>query len=458
MTCMWNLALTVCQTITLEGIGLHHWFASDPSQLYYQALFRASGSIAVRTAHAIVYNPDDDAQTDKIRQILQTVPVFPLPLPIYTAKLVPPFRVTNLTFAKVLKSTPHWDPEVYSKVTAPRNPEYVTATESHEMKAAIDQSIKTMGPATDEEWFTDVGEYKEEIAIRQSSDPPMLSGVGNTTSLEPPVLAVEEADDFMEQLQSAKWPRFAALIDAGYNVEIHRMEAAILFLYKQISKAKAAKERIIVNEKERKKLVAFMLASQKSLEAKQQALKKATGAAEKNRQEQPSLLTSLPQNPSRQRSSAPLLQSFSRHLSGAPLHEFANRFSSPVASSLGKGRGMQQAAKPTIGSYLSRNPASPETKTEGLPIVWDRPPTAAIPRQFPDPSWLPPSVDTNQSLTSPLLSGEFETEISSGGEKYKGGLEEGETSNEALPSKNKDGQEEVVGADEAATYNQQGTT
>lgn len=373
MTCMWNLALAACRTITLEGIGLHHWFAFDPSQLYYQAFFRASGSIDRRTAHAIVHNPDDNAQTDEIRRILQAVPVILLPLPIYAAKLIPPFRVTNLTLAEVIKSTPHWDPEVYSKATAPRDLEYVTATESHEMKAAIDQSIKTMSPATDEEWFADVGEYEEKIAVRQSSDPPILSGVGNAMSLEPPVLAIEEADDFMEQLRSAKWPRFAALVDARYNAEIHRIKAAILFLYKQISEAKAVKERIIVNEEERKKLVAFILASQKNLEAEQQALEKATGVAEKNRQEEPSLLTSLHQNPSRQCNSAPPLQGFSRHFSGAPLYEFVNRFFSPVASSLGKSRGMQQVAKPAIGSYLSRNPASPKTKTGGLPVVWDCP-------------------------------------------------------------------------------------
>ncbi|MCJ1349358.1 hypothetical protein MMC31_007594 [Peltigera leucophlebia] len=293
-----NLALAACLTITLEGIGLYHWFASDSSQLYYQALFRALGSIAMRTAHAIVYNPNDNVQTDEIRQILRAVPVFLLLLPIYAAKLVPPFFVTNLTLAEVLKSTPHWDPEVYSKATAPRNPEYIRAIESHKIKVTIDQSIKIMGLATDKEWFADVGKYEEEIAVCQSSYPPMFLDAGNAMSLEPPVLAAKETDDFMEQLWFAKWPRFAAFMDARYNAEIQQIDVAILFLYKQISKAKAAKERIIVNKEERKKLVAFMLASQKSLEAKQQALEKATGAAEKNQQKKPSLLTSLRQNPS----------------------------------------------------------------------------------------------------------------------------------------------------------------
>lgn len=66
------------------------------------------------------------------------VPVFLLALPIYSAKLLAPFCVINLTLAEVLKSIFYLEPKVYSKTTAPRNPKYITATETHNLKAAID--------------------------------------------------------------------------------------------------------------------------------------------------------------------------------------------------------------------------------------------------------------------------------------------------------------------------------
>lgn len=59
----------------------------------------------------------------------------------------------------------------------------------------------------------------------------MLLDADNTISLESPVFSVKEADNYMEQLWSTKWPRFAAFVNARYNAKIYQIEAAILFLY-----------------------------------------------------------------------------------------------------------------------------------------------------------------------------------------------------------------------------------
>lgn len=55
--------------------------------------------------------------------------------------------MTNLTLAEGLKSTFYQDAAVYSKTTVSFNPKYITATKFCEIKAAIDQLIKTIGPA-----------------------------------------------------------------------------------------------------------------------------------------------------------------------------------------------------------------------------------------------------------------------------------------------------------------------
>lgn len=107
-----------------------------------------------------------------------------------------------------------------------------------------------MGLAIDKKWFANIRKYKEEIAICQFSDPPILLGIGNVMSLEPLIFAAKEAENFIGQLWSVKWPKFVAFVNARYNAKMHQIEAAILFLYKQISKAKAAKERIIINKEE----------------------------------------------------------------------------------------------------------------------------------------------------------------------------------------------------------------
>lgn len=138
---------------------------SDPSQLYYQILFRVLGFITMKTAYRIVHNHDKDVLTDKIRWILQTVPVFLLALPIYSARLLIPFCMTNLTFTKVLKSTFYLEPKIYSKTIAPCSPKYITATKTHNLKAAIDQLINTMSSAIDKKRFADIKKYKKKIAV-----------------------------------------------------------------------------------------------------------------------------------------------------------------------------------------------------------------------------------------------------------------------------------------------------
>lgn len=106
--------------------------------------------------------------------------------------------MTNLTLVEVLKSTPYLDFKVYSKAIASRNPEYVTAIKFHKIKAAIDQLIKTIGSATDKKWFADIRKYKKAITVCQSSDLSMFLGADTAMSLETPVFASEEADNFME--------------------------------------------------------------------------------------------------------------------------------------------------------------------------------------------------------------------------------------------------------------------
>lgn len=62
-------------------------------------------------------------------------------------------------------------------------------------------------------------------------------------------------------------------------------------------------------------------------------------------------------------------------------------------------------------------------------------------------------MNTNQSSILLLLLNEFETEMSSRREKYKGRLEKDKALNEVSSLKNKDGQEEIVRANKTTDYN-----